>query len=60
MIIKCCIICLDYGKFKMKGSKDFLIILNPLYDNLVFNANATNVTKVKSVLPYSNDQCLYL
>ena len=59
MIIKCCIICLDYGKFKMKGSKeDFLI--SPLYDNLVFNANATNVTKVKSVLPYSNDQCLYL
>ena len=39
MIIKCCIIYLDYRKFKMKGSeKDFSITLNPLYDNLVIYA----------------------
>ena len=44
MIIKCCIIYLDYRKFKMKGSKeDFSMTVNPLYDNLVIYANATNL-----------------
>ena len=46
MIIKCCIIYLDYRKFKMKGSEeDFSMTLNPLYDNLVIYANATNLKK---------------
>ena len=46
MIIKCCIIYLDYRKFKMKGSEeDFSMTVNPLYDNLVLYANATNLKK---------------
>ena len=43
MIIKCCIIYLDYRKFKMKGLEDFSMTVNPLYDNLVIYANATNL-----------------
>ena len=46
MMIKCCIIYLDYCKFKMKGSEeDISMTLNPLYDNLVIYANATNLKK---------------
>ena len=46
MIIKCCIIYLDYRKFKMKRSEeDFSMTVNPLYDNLVIYANATNLKK---------------
>ena len=46
IIIKCCIIYLDYRKFKMKRSEeDFSMTLNPLYDNLVIYANATNLKK---------------
>ena len=46
MIIKCCIIYLDYRKFKMKRpEEDLSMTLNPLYDNLVIYANATNLKK---------------